>query len=221
MTARRPDLPVSLFLVVSIALFFVLPALAWGSVSGLLAHPARVGAYLVIIIGVVAFPFAGTNIATFKWDDPTSRAIMLISLAVTAVFLFVPAYTDRHDIAVFDGDVVRYAGLVIYALGCWLRIGPMFALKQRFRAPWTEQEEHYLVTTGYYRYIRHPSYLGVFLAVMGWFLLFRCWIGFLLCFVVIPLGARQVRKEEAKLLAEFGERYAEYQKRTWLLPFIK
>jgi protein-S-isoprenylcysteine O-methyltransferase Ste14 len=111
--------------------------------------------------------------------------------------------------------------LAFYAIGTILRFGPMFVLKNRFRAPWTDQEEHYLVTTGFYRYIRHPSYLGQLMLLMGWFLAFRCWIGFLLCCAIVPLAIAQIRKEEANLLAELGEPYATYQKRTWLWPFIR
>jgi protein-S-isoprenylcysteine O-methyltransferase Ste14 len=218
---RLPSVAASLILFGSLALFLVMPALAWGSVSGLLAHPARLGIYVVLIIGTVAFFFAGTNLVSFNWDDPRSRTLIFVSLVVTAMLVYLPANADRRDIAVFDGDYVRYTGLALYAVGCWLRIGPMFALRKRFRVPWTEQEEHYLVTTGFYRFIRHPSYLGVVLAVMGWMLVFRCWIGFLLCVAIIPLAIPQVRKEEAKLLEEFGEPYAEYQKRTWIWPFIR
>jgi protein-S-isoprenylcysteine O-methyltransferase Ste14 len=139
-----PKVGAPLFLLASVALFFVIPALAWGSVSDLLAHPARVVAHVVVIIGTVAFFFGGTSLASFTWDDPRSRAVMLVALPVTALFLSLPAYADRHDIGAFDGDYVRYTGLALYAIGCWLRIGPMFALRKRFRAPWTEQEEHCL-----------------------------------------------------------------------------
>ena len=221
MTARRPSIPITLFLGAMMVLYLVVPALAWGSLSGLLAHPARAGMYLVGMIGTVAFLFSGCNIASFKWDDRASRVTIVVLVLAGLPMTFLPAYGDRHDIAVWDGDIVRYAGLATYALGCVLRIGPMFALKDRFRAPWTNQEEHYLVTTGFYRYMRHPSYLGQFLLLMGWFLVFRCWIGFLLSCALIPLAIPQMRKEEAKLMAEFGEPYAAYQKRTWLWPFIR
>jgi protein-S-isoprenylcysteine O-methyltransferase Ste14 len=122
---------------------------------------------------------------------------------------------------VLDGDVVRYLGLAVYAAGCVLRIGPMFTLRKRFRAPWTAQEQHYLVTTGFYRYIRHPSYLGLLLTLFGWFLVFRCWIGFALCLLLVPLGIPEIRKEEKMLTDEFGEEYTAYQRRTWMLPFVR
>ena len=121
----------------------------------------------------------------------------------------------------FDGDAVRYLGLVVYTAGCVLRIGPMFTLKNRFRAPWTTQKQHYLVTTGFYRYIRHPSYLGAILALLGWFLVFRCWIGFGVGLLLTPLAIPEIRKEEKMLADEFGEEYAAYQRRTWILPFVR
>ena len=221
MIARRPDLITTLFLVVMLVFYVVLPAFAWGSLGGFLAHPARAGMYLAGIIATVAFFLSGCNFATFNWDDRASRITIISFILIAPLLTYLPAYGDRHDIAVWDGEVVRYAGLATYAVGCVLRIGPMFVLKNRFRAPWTEQEEHFLVTTGFYRYIRHPSYLGQFLLMMGWFLVFRCWIGFVVSCALIPLAVPQMRKEDAKLLAEFGEAYADYQKRTWLWPFIR
>ena len=116
--------------------------------------------YLVGIMATVAFFCSGCDLASFKWDDRASRVVIVVSFLVALPVTYLPAYADRHDIAVWDGDIVRYAGLAIYAAGCVLRIGPMFALQNRFRAPWTSQEEHYLVTTGFYRYMRRPSYLG-------------------------------------------------------------
>ena len=161
------------------------------------------------------------DFTSLKWEDRRTRIILPAGVAITAPLLFLPVYADRRDIMVFDGDAVRYLGLFVYAAGCVLRIGPMYVLKNRFRAPWTNQEQHYLVTTGFYRFIRHPSYLGAMLAVLGWFLVFRCWIGFTACLLLLPLSIPEIRKEEKKLVDEFGEQYAAYQKRTWMLPFLR
>jgi protein-S-isoprenylcysteine O-methyltransferase Ste14 len=211
MTGRPPGLTATVFLIAMMALYLVMPALAWGSLSGLLGHPARAGMFIVGIVATVAFLFSGCNFASVNWDHVASRVTIVIGILVALVLTYLPAYGDRHGIAVWDGEIVRYAGLAIYTVGCVLRIGPMFVLKNRFRAPWTNQDEHFLVTTGFYRHIRHPSYLGQWLLTMGWFLVFRCWIGSLFCCALIPLAIPQLRKEETKLLAEFGETYATYQ----------
>jgi hypothetical protein len=74
---------------------------------------------------------------SLKWDDRRTRIVIPAVVAIRAPLLFLPAYADRRDIMVFDGDAVRYLGLLVYAAGCVLRVGPMFTLKKRFRAPWT------------------------------------------------------------------------------------
>jgi protein-S-isoprenylcysteine O-methyltransferase Ste14 len=219
--SRMPDIRITLLLVPSTLLIFAFPCWAWGDVRGLLAHPARAGTLLVAAAGSLAFLFSGIDFTSLKWEDRRTRIVLPALIAITVPLLFLPAYADRRNISVFDGDTVRYLGLVVYVVGCVLRIGPMFTLKKRFRAPWTTQDQHNLITTGFYRYIRHPSYLGAILALLGWFLVFRCWIGFVAGLLLTPLAIPAIRKEEKMLADEFGEEYEAYRRRTWMLPFVR
>ncbi len=78
-----------------------------------------------------------------------------------------------------------------------------------------------LVTTGFYLYIRHPSYLGAMLGAIGWVLVFRSALGLIPCALLIPFFFFIVPAEEALLHNEFGAAYDEYRKRTWrLIPYI-
>ena len=43
--------------------------------------------------------------------------------------------------------------------------------------------------------------------------MFRCWIGFVVCLLLIPLAIPELHKEEKMLKDEFGEEYAAYQRR--------
>jgi protein-S-isoprenylcysteine O-methyltransferase Ste14 len=215
-----PDAKVVLLVLVTATLFLVSAALGWGGWSGLFAHPARVGACLVVVFSSLAALFAGINLGEER--DVARRLWMILpfTLLIVAQAWF-PAYADRHDLWTLDGDTIRYVGLVLLVVGAVLRVGPMFALGPRFKLPLAKQEEHRLVTTGFYRHLRHPSYLGAMLGGVGWFLVFRCWIGALLFLLLIPLGMRLIRAEESQLLSEFGDEYAAYQKRTWrLVPFV-
>jgi protein-S-isoprenylcysteine O-methyltransferase Ste14 len=72
------------------------------------------------------------------------------------------------------------------------------------------REEHNLVTTGPYRWIRHPLYtfgtlniLMLALAADSWFILITA------CVTFIPLAMRTPQEEE-KLLEAFGEKYQKY-----------
>ncbi len=111
MAPRMPDFRIPLLLIVSTLLIFVLPIWAWGSVSGFLAHPARAGALVVAAAGSVACLISGMDFTSFQWEDRRSRIVISFGIAITVPLLFLPVYADRHDIMVFDGDLVRYVGL--------------------------------------------------------------------------------------------------------------
>jgi protein-S-isoprenylcysteine O-methyltransferase Ste14 len=69
--------------------------------------------------------------------------------------------------------------------------------------------------------IRHPSYLGLLLGLFGWALVFRSAIGVGVSLLLIPPLVARMNAEEALVESEFGERYADYRRRTWrLLPFL-
>jgi hypothetical protein len=63
--------------------------------------------------------------------------------------------------------------LTVYSAGGALRIWPVFVLGNRFSGLVAIQPGHTLVTSGIYRVIRHPSYLGLLINSLGWSLGFR------------------------------------------------
>lgn len=78
-----------------------------------------------------------------------------------------------------------------------------------------------VVETGVYAHVRHPQYLGGFLAHIGASVLLSARDSLLLSPVVLVLLYLICRKEEAELVNEFGEEYIEYKKRVpMLIPRI-
>jgi protein-S-isoprenylcysteine O-methyltransferase Ste14 len=221
MSQRLPRLGVALLMIVATALTLGLAALGWGGWSALIAHPARAGACVVTALSAIAVIFTDANLEGLKRPDTRNRWILLpfVLLAVTMTWL--PAATDRLELWTLDGDAVRYLGLVLLIFGGVLRVGPMFVLGRRFTFPFASQQEHRLVTTGFYRFVRHPSYLGLMVGGIGWVLVFRSGIGLLLLVLLLPMTGWGIRAEEDLLMAEFGEDYAAYRRRTWrVLPFV-
>ena len=88
-------------------------------------------------------------------------------------------------------------------------------------------EEHALVTSGVYRFSRHPMYANFLWSVPGLALALLCWTIPLayLCFFLFLVLTR-LPQEEHILEREFGEAYREYQRRVpplgpgsqWLTP---
>ena len=74
--------------------------------------------------------------------------------------------------------------------------------------------EHTLVTTGPYRWVRHPFYCATFLFLAAVSLVSANWglavAGGLTCVLI----AIRTRTEEAKLIERFGDEYLAYMQRT-------
>ena len=78
-----------------------------------------------------------------------------------------------------------------------------------------------LVTTGLYRYIRHPIYGSLFLLCWGLFFKQPSLVGGILAIIASGFLVATSRVEEAENLNYFGEKYREYMKRTKMfIPFI-
>ena len=205
----------------SLALYIGLAVLGWGGWSAFIEHPARAAAAAATVIASVAAMFTSGNLSSGRREDTTNRWIFLPFLVLGIVLGWLPAYTDRREIWTIDGDLVRYFGLALFVVGMILRLAPVFVLGRRFSGLVAIQEGHELVTGGLYRVIRHPSYLGLLVGLLGWALVFRSAIGVLVSLWLIPPLVARMNSEEALLESEFGERYSDYRRRTWrLLPFL-
>jgi protein-S-isoprenylcysteine O-methyltransferase Ste14 len=203
------------------AVYLGLAALGWGSVAGLVGHPARAGFVALTLLSTALGLVSPVNLSSGVREDVRGRWIFLPSAAGMLVLFWLVPFLDRQDLWVVDGDAARFAGLALFALGCALRTWPVFVLGRRFSGLVAIQPEHELVTHGPYRWIRHPSYLGMMLALAGWALVFRSALGLAATACGLVVLAARIEEEEALLASQFGERYAEYRRRTWrLVPGI-
>jgi protein-S-isoprenylcysteine O-methyltransferase Ste14 len=207
--------------VLGTAAYLGLAVLGWGSLTGFLAHPARVALVLVTLVLVLLAAFSRGHLRGGEREDRSNRWVLAAFGAIGLLLGYLPAFMDRRGLWVLDGDAVRWAGVALYALGGGLRIWPVFVLGERFSGLVAIQPGHALVTTGLYGRIRHPSYLGMLLGSLGWALTFRSAAGVVLTACMVPIVLARIRAEEALLAAHFGADYAEYRRRTWrLLPGV-
>jgi len=204
---------------VSSALFFSLPVLAYGGLGAFFAHPPLTALALVLLAMVVAAWFAGGNMSAGVREDRANRWVIPALGILGLLLAVVPAWNDRAGAWTIDGDATRWAGVVLFAAGGALRLWPVYVLGDRFSGLVAIQPEHTLVTTGIYAVVRHPSYLGMILTAVGWSLAFRSGLGLLLCIALVPLVIVRIRAEEALLREQFGTAYDAYRARTRrLLP---
>jgi len=110
------------------------------------------------------------------------------------------------------------SGSLLALGGAWLVLRSRAALGPAWSLVPNADEVAGLVTTGPYRLVRHPIYLGLSLLAMGQALAFGNWPALLIVlFGIIPTFAWRAYTEEKLLSRAFGTRYAEYRRRTGLL----
>jgi protein-S-isoprenylcysteine O-methyltransferase Ste14 len=207
--------------VAGVVAFLGLAILGWGGFEAFFANPARIALVVVTAAMAVAGLLSSANLSTGEREDRSNRWIIgaLGLLGLLAAWL--PAYTDRKEFWVLDGDAVRWLGVALYAGGGVLRLWPVFILGRRFSGLVAIQPGHALVTDGLYSRIRNPSYLGLLILSLGWALAFRSGAGVLLAALNIPPLVARMNSEEKLLQAQFGQEYDAYRARTWrLLPGV-
>jgi len=124
--------------------------------------------------------------------------------------------TTRFEIAVVA------AGLVLCVAGIGLRTWSKLVLGRFYTFSIALTEEHRILTDGPYRFVRHPLYLGTFLAVTGLFLLTQSWatLWLLTLPTMLVYGIRLVR-EDTYLIQQLGPDYRHYAQHTArLIPFV-
>ena len=108
----------------------------------------------------------------------------------------------------------RWIGVVLVGLGGLLVLWTFSNLGKNLTDTVVTRKDHSLVTSGPYRYVRHPFYLAGFVALVGGSLATAN--GFLLLAGLVPLGFLVVRTriEEDKLIERFGDEYRNYMAKT-------
>ena len=115
---------------------------------------------------------------------------------------------------------LRWVGVAIGAAGGCLLVWTLVNLGRNLTDTVVTRKAHTLVTTGPYRWVRHPFYDAVALSVLANALAAANWFLLITGAALFALMVRRSRTEEANLLARFGNDYRAYTNRTArFLPF--
>ncbi|PWV53856.1 isoprenylcysteine carboxylmethyltransferase family protein [Chitinophaga sp. S165] len=121
-----------------------------------------------------------------------------------------------------SSPVLHRLGLAMILAGMVFRAIAVYTLGRYFTVDVAIRSDHKIVRKGVYRYLRHPSYLGVLVSFLGNALAFNSWAAALVGFLpVLAVFLYRMKIEEELLVSNFGEEYLDYKKGTWrLIPFI-
>ncbi len=148
----------------------------------------------------------------------TLRPLAFLKFVALVAFMINPDYMEWSTIEI--PNVLRWIGVVLLLLSSALLILTFISLGPNLTDTVVPRRDHTLVTSGPYKWVRHPFYIAFFGAVVADSLIATNWFIALtggLCCVTIFL---RTAVEEEQLVNRFGEKYLKYSRTTGkFLPF--
>jgi protein-S-isoprenylcysteine O-methyltransferase Ste14 len=127
----------------------------------------------------------------------------------------VTAITSANVFLFWLGILLIYAGMA-------LRLYAIIVLGAFFTTAVAIAAEQTVIEAGPYRLIRHPSYTGFLITLLGFGLSLTNWLSLLVIMGCALIGlSYRIHVEEHVLQEHLGRRYQEYMRRTKrLIPFV-
>jgi len=147
-----------------------------------------------------------------------TRRIPLTGLTALSVVLLVRVF--RGGSLAVHSPVLGAIGAVVFASGIALAIWARVYLGRNWGMPMTQKAEPELVTSGPYRFVRHPIYSGLLAGVLGTALVTNL-IGLIIGAILSGYFYYSASVEEKNLTATFPTAYPAYRAATkMLIPFV-
>jgi protein-S-isoprenylcysteine O-methyltransferase Ste14 len=184
----------------------------------------------IILVSWVAFLLIwGVSALFVKRDVPGAgdAAVWLryVGLRLVALLILVLAVRLARRYPAVGGIVVLppalgWAAAALTVIGIGFAMWARVSLGRNWSPRPTVKEQHELVTSGPYAFVRHPIYSGLMLATLGTALTVAI-PGIVLFIIVVSTFVVRARKEEQLMLERFPTHYPAYQKHTKrLVPFV-
>ena len=155
---------------------------------------------------------------TYLQKFPPNIAALVLILTIIGVF----------QLGVLPGEIsekfflIRAVGLCFFVLFSWIQVWAYRSLGKSYAQDIVILKDHKLITSGPFKFIRHPQYLSQILSDLGAGLAL---MSFLVVPVVllleIPLFVLRASAEDKMLSKYFEGEFSDYKKRSgFMLPFI-
>jgi protein-S-isoprenylcysteine O-methyltransferase Ste14 len=191
----------------------------------ILSHPAAEIAFWVTV-GLWAIGERILDIRTLVSGAWRAKQDRLSSLWITVGgiggFVFAIVLAVLGALSLPAPLICLAVGLTVAWAGMLLRLWAVLALGASFTTKVVVRSQQPLVTSGPYRLVRHPSYLGLLILFLGLGLSLGD-LASVIALVVLPAIGIVVRisVEEVALKAVFGDRYTDYCKgRARVIPRV-
>lgn len=186
-----------------------------------------------IIIGLNILATFGANIGAAKKgvkdklgvakDKPKTYLqtvplyLSTITLAVLIVSLFQVGTLEYK----MENQTLRIIGLIVYLTFSWIQIWATKILGDNYSQDVLIKKAHNLITSGPFKFIRHPQYLSQFLLDAGGAVATLSFVLAPLALIQIPFLIFRATLEDKLLEKHFGENFRNYKKKSGMFfPFV-
>ena len=183
---------------------------------------------LALWVGWLAYwAIAARGTKATRWREPLRANWLHYTLAwIGTIVLVVPRATPAIlgepflPPSLIDAPIHMGLGVILTALGLGIAVAARITLAGNWSAQVEIKEDHTLIRHGPYRYVRHPIYSGILLALLGSAIALDRWralLGVALIFASLLLKARH---EENRLRQELPGYEAYARETAALIPFL-
>lgn len=179
---------------------------------------------LLIVIAAAFMPFglyhrirAHTGERIDRWQE---GVFILFGLRLTALVMFTAGIAWMIDPQLLAWSALpipvglRWLGIVVAACAGVLWVWTVHTLGKNLTDTVVTRKDHSLVTSGPYRWVRHPFYTACFIGLLGGSAAMANWLFLVLGGMGAGFLVARTRVEEEKLVARFGDDYRDYMRRT-------
>lgn len=154
--------------------------------------------------------------------DRGSYALIMVSMFAGVFLAFFVGFGVPAATITWQQPLVFWTGIVLMLAGAAFRWYAIKVLGRFFTRSVATRAGQYVVDTGPYRLIRHPSYTGALVTMLGLGLAMTNWLSVILVMAGALIGYEyRVRVEERALCEGIGDAYREYMRRTRrFVPFV-
>ncbi len=178
----------------------------------------------VLWISLLAYWLAAArNVKVTRWQEPAGRRWMHGLPFLLAAGLIIPPNPDWGFLVGQYMPVTTAStliGTLIVAFGLGFAVWARRHLGRDWSGTITVKEDHSLIRTGPYRFVRHPIYTGLLLGFAGTAIAVGQWRS-LIATALFTLGVLIRCRVEEKKMGETFRDYEDYRRHTWaLIPYL-
>jgi len=166
-------------------------------------------AWIFMLCDVLTFPFF-IRIAKGRAPEEVSQIATMPQvqkmLLYSSKIIYIPAFIYSIFLPLKLGTLWFYISLPITLIGF---ISGILVI-----ANWAASPRGEAVTTGLYRYSRHPMYITAFVFFLGVSIATASWVFLLFTILLIAASFYYAPLEEDSCLTQYGDAYREYMNKT-------